>query len=168
MMCNFRRGPSLRLVITSIALAFITCGCTQTLQFRLINAESGEALADVSGNVLSYKMRFIGGDTFERRTLPPTQADGTMVVSRLPTNLTHSFVFKKSGYADAAAMYATGSGKVAVFSPMTHEKTSPDAIWGNNISVAYICCTPRLPPSVLASTTYRMIYVIQAKEDVEQ
>ncbi len=87
-------------------LLFVT-GCAQTVQFRAIDAVTGEPLEGVSTSWRqdSHDLVF-GSYHYGPTNLPPSSEDGVVVVRGIYTKKTSRFIFSREGYSTVYALYS--------------------------------------------------------------
>jgi hypothetical protein len=100
---------SLMTLTTAIALV----GCAHRIQLKVVDAETHEALGNVSVQWLQVRHQMLETLKQEGPTnLPPTGPDGMICVSGLHRWWTSEFIFVCPGYSNIYGLY--GSGRLSL------------------------------------------------------
>ena len=110
-------------LIVGILLSVAATGCSspKSIDFHVVDAQSGDSLAGVRVARNSHNASFFSKAVDEYAQLGPTGRDGRVRATGLRRASGHYFVFNKEGYLPARA--ATGGAKwhrVSISSPWLH------------------------------------------------
>jgi hypothetical protein len=91
----------------SAALLFVA-GCTHTVQFRTVDATTGQPLAGV---IASWRQDshdlVLGSYHYGPTNLPPSSAQGAITVGGIYPKKASRFIFSKSGYLTVYGIYGS-------------------------------------------------------------
>jgi hypothetical protein len=104
-----------------LLLCLAGCSSPKTIDFRVVDAETGEPLEGVRVARSSHNASFFSGPVDEHAQLPPTGRDGRVTASNLRPASGHFFLFTRDDYQRARA--GTGGANwrtIHIYSPWLH------------------------------------------------
>lgn len=99
------------LFLGSFLPVLVTCGCTHSFRFNVVDARSGAPLQVVVVHRESKSDDILLGSKRSSGDVAPSDSGGMVLAAGLPSNMVHMFIFRRPGYQDAEVIWQPPPGE---------------------------------------------------------